>query len=167
MKKRLAALVLTATLATPAVASADPVDDLLAKVPAGQISCEKARSYWTNPGDYQSKRSQALSVATFHPRGGEIRSAIARMDDAVNRCNLGQSGNQQQQQNRAPQTNQQNRAPQNNNRPQNVIDLAVIPGQPTVDLPFAGQTFRLPDFVAMARTALAQVQSQFAQLSSL
>lgn len=165
MKKRLAALVLTATLATPAMASADPVDDLLATVPAGQISCEKARSYWTNPGDYQSKRSQALSVATFHPRGGEIRSAIARMDDAVNRCNLGQSGNQQQQ-NRAPQTNHQNRAPQNNNRPQNVIDLAVIPGQPTVDVPFAGQTFRIPDLAALARTALAQVQQQFGSLSS-
>lgn len=163
MKKRLAALVLTATLATPAVASADPVDDLLAKVPAGQISCEKARSYWTNPGDYQSKRSQALSVATFHPRGGEIRSAIARMDDAVNRCNLGQSGNQQQP---AVQNNHQKRAPQNTHRAQNVIELAVVPGPPTVDVPFTGQTFRIPDLAALARTALAQVQQQFGSLSS-
>ncbi|WP_230307916.1 hypothetical protein [Corynebacterium guaraldiae] len=49
-------------------ASADMVDDYLAKVPAGQISCEQATKYYTNPSDYNSKKSQALAAANFHPR---------------------------------------------------------------------------------------------------
>ena len=38
-------------LSAPTV-SADMVDDYLAKVPAGQISCEQATKYYTNPSDY-------------------------------------------------------------------------------------------------------------------
>lgn len=72
-----AATAITVSLATPA-ASADMVDDYLAKVPAGQISCDQASRYYTNASDYNSKKSQALAAANFHPRGGEIRDAIAR-----------------------------------------------------------------------------------------
>ena len=63
--------------AAPAVAHADVVDTYLAAIPAGQISCQQANNYWTDAGDYQSKRSQALLAANFHPRGGEIRDALA------------------------------------------------------------------------------------------
>ena len=67
-----AATAITVSLATPA-ASADMVDDYLAKVPAGQISCDQASRYYTNASDYNSKKSQALAAANFHPRGGEFR----------------------------------------------------------------------------------------------
>ena len=68
---------LTATLAAPA-ASADAIDDYLAKVPSGQISCEQAAKYYTNPTDYNNKKRQALAVATFDSRGPQIRDAISR-----------------------------------------------------------------------------------------
>ena len=50
-------------------------------MPAGQISCSQAKQYWTNSADYNQKKSQALAVATVHPRGNEVRDAIGRMDD--------------------------------------------------------------------------------------
>ena len=68
-----AATALTATLASPAIASADVVDDVLAKMPSGQISCSQAKSQYTNASDYNSKKRQALAVAAIHPRGGEVR----------------------------------------------------------------------------------------------
>ena len=82
-----AATVLTAGLAAPA-ASADVVDNYLAKIPSGQITCEQAQKYYTNSSDYNAKKQQALAVATVHPRGAEIRDAIARADEAIARCNL-------------------------------------------------------------------------------
>lgn len=88
----LAAAGLLAT--TPAIAHADIVDDYLAAIPAGEISCQQANNYWSNASDYQNKRSQALLGANFHPRGGEIRAAIARVDDAANRCGLLGNGGQ-------------------------------------------------------------------------
>ena len=88
-----AATALTVTLAAPAAAHADAVDTLLAKLPAGQISCSQAKQYWTNSADYNQKKSQALAAANFHPRGGEIRDAIARADEAIARCGLGAGGN--------------------------------------------------------------------------
>lgn len=84
----LAALTAASVSAAPAAASADAVDDLLAKMPAGPISCEQAQAHWTNASDYANKRSQAMAVAAFHPRGGEIRAAVANMDEAVARCGL-------------------------------------------------------------------------------
>ncbi|MGO3045064.1 MAG: hypothetical protein ACTIIK_11920, partial [Corynebacterium casei] len=88
-----AATALTATLASPAIASADVVDDMLAKMPSGQISCSQAESQYTNASDYNSKKQQALAVANFHSRGGEIRAAISRMDEAIARCGLNGGGN--------------------------------------------------------------------------
>lgn len=104
-----AATALTVGLSAPA-ASADMVDDYLAKVPAGQISCDQASKYYTNPSDYNSKKSQALAAANFHPRGGEIRDAIARADEAIARCGLGGGGGKT-----APANNNQGTpAPANN-----------------------------------------------------
>lgn len=44
---------LTATLAAPA-AGADAVDNYLAKIPAGQISCDTDSKYWTNASDAET-----------------------------------------------------------------------------------------------------------------
>lgn len=81
-----AAAVFVTTL--PATASADVVDSALNQIPSGQISCEAAESYWTNESEYESYRSQAAAVAAFHPRGGEINDALARIDEAADRCGL-------------------------------------------------------------------------------
>lgn len=144
-----AATAITVSLATPA-ASADMVDDYLAKVPAGQISCDQASKYYTNASDYNSKKSQALAAANFHPRGGEIRDAIARADEAIARCGLNGG---------AP-------APKPAPAPANVISIGVVPGQPTVDVPVGNQVFRIPDINKIIQDFVAQVQAQAAQLSS-
>lgn len=88
LKNFVIASTLALGLVAPAAANADAVDDLLNKVPAGEISCSQASKYWTNDADFASKRSQALAVATVHPRGAEIRSALSRIDDAATRCGL-------------------------------------------------------------------------------
>lgn len=145
-----AATVITVSLATPA-ASADMVDDYLAKVPAGQISCDQASRYYTNASDYNSKKSQALAAAKFHPRGGEIRDAIARADEAIARCGLNGG---------AP-------APKPAPAPANVISVGVVPGQPTVDVPVGPQVFRIPDINKIIQDLFSQAQSQVSQLSWL
>lgn len=144
-----AATAITVSLATPA-ASADMVDDYLAKVPAGQISCDQASRYYTNASDYNSKKSQALAAANFHPRGGEIRDAIARADEAIARCGLNGG---------AP-------APKPAPAPANVISVGVVPGQPTVDVPVGPQVFRIPDINKIIQDLFSQAQSQVSQLSS-
>ena len=146
-----AATAITVSLATPA-ASADMVDDYLAKVPAGQISCDQASRYYTNASDYNSKKSQALAAANFHPRGGEIRDAIARADEAIARCGL--TGGSP-----AP-------APKPAPAPANVISVGVVPGQPTVDVPVGPQVFRIPDINKIIQDLFSQAQSQVSQLSS-
>lgn len=70
------------------VASADTIDRALAAVPSGQISCEQASRYWTNTADYNNKVAQARAVATFDRRGPQILDALARIDEAANRCGL-------------------------------------------------------------------------------
>lgn len=144
-----AATAITVSLATPA-ASADMVDNYLAKVPAGQISCDQASRYYTNASDYNSKKSQALAAAKFHPRGGEIRDAIARADEAIARCGLNGG---------AP-------APKPAPAPANVISVGVVPGQPTVDVPVGPQVFRIPDINKIIQDLFSQAQSQVSQLSS-
>lgn len=144
-----AATAITVSLATPA-ASADMVDDYLAKVPAGQISCDQASRYYTNASDYNSKKSQALAAANFHPRGGEIRDAIVRADEAIVRCGLNGGAS----------------APAPAPAPANVISVGVVPGQPTVDVPVGPQVFRIPDINKIVQHFIAQAQSQVSQLSS-
>ncbi|MCG7250645.1 hypothetical protein MHK10_10075 [Corynebacterium striatum] len=148
-----AATAITVSLATPA-ASADMVDDYLAKVPAGQISCDQASRYYTNASDYNSKKSQALAAANFHPRGGEIRDAIARADEAIARCGLNGGAP-------APAP-----APKPAPAPANVISVGVVPGQPTVDVPVGPQVFRIPDINKIIQDLFSQAQSQVSQLSS-
>ena len=82
----LLATALTATLA-PA-AQADAIDDTLAKLPSGPISCDQAAKYWTNDADYQQKVRQAQTVARFDSRGPQILDALSRVDEAATRCGL-------------------------------------------------------------------------------
>ena len=134
-------------------ASADMVDDYLAKVPAGQISCEQATKYYTNPSDYNSKKSQALAAANFHPRGPEIRDAVARADEAIARCGLnGGGGNTAPAQNTAPANNtvpanNGGGAPANNgnNSPSNNAF-------PTFPVTIGNFTFNVPDILAYLKT---------------
>lgn len=72
----------------PSTASADIVDEALAMVPEGQISCAQANQYWTTEAEYNGYVQQARGVAAFHPRGGEINEALARIDEAADRCGL-------------------------------------------------------------------------------
>ncbi|WP_448853828.1 hypothetical protein [Corynebacterium frankenforstense] len=81
------ACTLLAGLSVP-VANADTIDRALAAVPSGQISCEQASRYWTNTADYNNKVAQARAVATFDRRGPQILDALARIDEAANRCGL-------------------------------------------------------------------------------
>ena len=134
-------------------ASADMVDDYLAKVPAGQISCEQATKYYTNPSDYNSKKSQALAAANFHPRGPEIRDAVARADEAIARCGLnGGGGNTAPAQNTAPANNtvpanNGGGAPANNgnNAPSNNAF-------PTFPVTIGNFTSNVPDILAYLKT---------------
>lgn len=168
---------LTATLAAPA-ASADAIDDYLAKVPSGQISCEQAAKYYTNPTDYNNKKRQALAVATFDSRGPQIRDAISRADEAIARCNLanGDTTTNTNTTTPAPANNNQSNAPapannnqapaQNNTR---IIPLFVQAGQPTIDVPVPAMnvTVRVPNVPQLIQAAIAKIQAgDFANLSS-
>lgn len=145
-RKTLTSVAVAGLVATsPAIAHADVVDSYLAAIPAGQISCQQANNYWTDAGDYQSKRSQALLAANFHPRGGEIRDALARIDEAAHRCGLiGGGGNTT-----AGQTNQTQAPVQ-----QAPVQQTAAPQAPaTVQAPantvnVAGQTFHVPEPLA-------------------
>lgn len=172
-----------ATLAVslvPATAQADAVDDLLARIPAGQISCSQAESYWTNAADYDSKRSQALMYANFDSRGPQIRAAIGRMDEAINRCGLrNKTGNgngtvspapsQPAPNQPAPNQPAPNRPAPNQPAPSNpaglpVIDLS-IPGQPSITMPlFNVAIVKIPDVNKIAQNSLQG--TPLAQLSS-
>lgn len=76
------------SVASPAIAAADPIDDVLNALPAGQITCAQAERYWTNEADYRNKVAQANTLAMFDSRGPQIRAALARVDEAANRCGL-------------------------------------------------------------------------------
>ena len=165
-----AATALTATLASPAIASADVVDDVLAKMPSGQISCSQAKSQYTNASDYNSKKRQALAVAAIHPRGGEVREAISRMDEAIARCNLngggntggniGGNNNSGNQNNNSGKTNTGNKNSGTKNTGAQVIPVLVQPGMPTVDVPVANiATFRIPDAAKIASNTFKEVSA--------
>lgn len=161
-----AATALTATLASPAIASADVVDDMLAKMPSGQISCSQAKSQYTNASDYNSKKRQALAVATVHPRGAEVREAIGRMDEAIARCNLngggntGGNNNSGNQNNNSGKTNTGNKNSGTKNTGAQVIPVLVQPGMPTVDVPVANiATFRIPDAAKIASNTFKEVSA--------
>lgn len=159
-------------------ASADMVDDYLAKVPAGQISCEQATKYYTNPSDYNSKKSQALAAANFHPRGPEIRDAVARADEAIARCGLNGGGGAPANNGGAPANNT---APANNNGGHNANNGGGAPANNGNNANNAGQnkapftlptlntipvhvgnfTFQIPDIVEFLKALIGEVQSTF------
>ena len=177
------------TIALAPAAQADAIDDALAKLPSGPISCDQAQRYWTNEADYNSKVRQAQTIARFDRRGPQILDALARVDEAANRCglkgggNAGGSGNAgggnnagggaAQNNQRAPQNNQdqQNHPQQQAPAPaapapaapaaQNTIVLAPA-GAPSFEVPVNGVgTVVLPDVLAMLRQALAAILDFF------
>ncbi|WJY73062.1 MULTISPECIES: hypothetical protein [Corynebacterium] len=81
----LAGLIVTVT---SGAAQADVVDRALTALPKGQISCAQATKYWTNTADYNRKVAQARALAAVDPRGPQILAALARVDEAANRCGL-------------------------------------------------------------------------------
>lgn len=167
MKTRFAAFAAAAAVAmTPAVANADIVDDALAAIPAGQISCEQAEAYWTTESEYNAIRGQAQAVAPFHPRGGEITDALNRVEEAANRCGLKGGGAQ------APANNTP--APSNNNTgnnnpapatqpapPADAINIGVAPGTPYVSVPAGPETIVIPDVLTIIEQTVAQIAPQF------
>lgn len=179
-------LAMTATLASTVAlaptASADAIDDALAKMPSGPISCDQASRYWTNEADYQQKVRQARAIAAFDRRGPQILDALSRVDEAANRCGLkgGAKPAQNTQQNTQRQTqNTQNNQTQNTqpapkNQPQNLdvrpqwaaqipakINLAPA-GAPSFEVPVANvTTLQLPDILKMIQDALAQLLAYF------
>lgn len=151
---------MAATVST-GVASADAIDDALAKLPAGQISCDQASRYWTNDADFNAKKRQAQTIAAFDRRGPQIQAALGRVEEAANRCGLrgttGAPANKQQpaQQNAQPaQPAQPAPAP----APQGTPVITLAPANvPTFDMPVAGAvTLRLPDLSVIARELLAK-----------
>ncbi|MBA5244918.1 hypothetical protein [Corynebacterium haemomassiliense] len=176
---------LAGTVALAPTAGADAIDDTLAKLPSGPISCDQASRYWTNDADYQQKVRQARAVAAFDRRGPQILDALSRVDEAANRCGLkGTQGGAKPAQNTQPKQNQQqpqqqpkqnqpaqNQQPkQNNQNPQNLnvrpqfperINLAPA-GAPSFDVPVANiTTLQLPDIIKMIQQALAQILAYF------
>ena len=177
------------TIALAPAAQADMIDDALAKLPSGPISCDQAKRYWTNEADYNSKVRQAQTVARFDSRGPQILNALARVDEAANRCGLKGSGNnaggsgnagggtaqnnqgapqnnQGQPQQQAPRQGQQGQPQQQAPAPaapaaQNTIVL-VPAGAPSFEVPVNGVgTVVLPDVLAMLRQALAAILDFF------
>ena len=169
---------LAGTVALAPTAGADAIDDALAKMPSGPISCDQASRYWTNDADYQQKVRQARAVAAFDRRGPQILDALSRVDEAANRCGLkggakpaqpkqnnqGNQNNQQQSQPKQPQQTQpkqQAQNPQNLNVSPQLINLAPA-GVPTVEVPVANVvTLQLPDIIKIIQQALAQILAYF------
>ena len=170
---------LAGTVALAPTAGADAIDDALAKMPSGPISCDQASRYWTNDADYQQKVRQARAIAAFDRRGPQILDALSRVDEAANRCGLkggakpaqpkqnNQSNqtNQQQSQPKQPQQNQpkqqQAQNPQNLNVSPQLINLAPA-GVPTVEVPVANVvTLQLPYIIKIIQQALAQILAYF------
>ncbi|WP_311342732.1 hypothetical protein [Corynebacterium riegelii] len=169
------------TIALAPAAQADMIDDALAKLPSGPISCDQAKRYWTNEADYNSKVRQAQTVARFDSRGPQILNALARVDEAANRCGLKGSGNNAGGSGNAGGGTAQNNqgAPQNNQgqpqqqapapaapapaapAAQNTIVLAPA-GAPSFEVPVNGVgTVVLPNVLAMLRQALAAILDFF------
>lgn len=160
----------TAITLSPAVANADPIDDALAKLPSGPISCEQAQRYWTNETDYNNKVSQARTLAMFDSRGPQILNALSRVDEAANRCGLKGGG-------AAPAPAPNNPAPNNpapgNPAPApapapagNLVNLTPQ-GVPSVDVPVANlATVRIPDLLGLLKQLLATFNIQLPAGSS-
>jgi len=108
----------------------------------------------------------------WHVQCSQVRGAIGRMDEAIARCGLngttgqGKPVNTGGQRGNAPAPKPAPApAPAKNGK---VIELGTIPGQPTVDVPFLGQTFRIPYAAKIAQNAVSQFQQpQIPQIQQL
>lgn len=165
------ALVAGTLIASP-TASADIVDDALAALPSGPISCEQAERYWTDEADYNNKVRQAQMVARFDPRGPQILAALARVDEAATRCGLkggGAAPAQQQAPAPAPAPGQPAPSqpapsqPGNAQQGQAPVLLNLAPANtPSFELPVAGMgSVILPDVLELIRQALAEILDSF------
>lgn len=163
------ALVAGTLIASP-TASADIVDDALAALPSGPISCEQAERYWTDEADYNNKVRQAQMVARFDPRGPQILAALARVDEAATRCGLkGGGAAPAQQQAPAPAPAQPAPSqpapsqPANAQQGQSAVLLNLAPANtPSFELPVAGMgSVILPDVLELIRQALAEILDSF------
>lgn len=158
---------MAATLST-GVAGADAIDDALAKLPAGQISCDQASRYWTNDADFNAKKRQAQTIAAFDRRGPQIQAALGRVEEAANRCGLrGTSGSPANTQRQPAQPAQPAPAqpapapapaPAPTPAPQDTPVITLAPANvPTFDVPVAGAvTLRLPDLAVIVQELLAK-----------
>lgn len=165
---------LAGTLAAAPTANADAIDDTLAALPSGPISCDQASRYWTNDADYQQKVRQANAIAAFDRRGPQILEALGRVDEAATRCGLkGTNSGATQAPKQAPKQNApapapKQQAPQNLDvRPQwagqipQRINLAPA-GVPSFEVPVANvTTLQLPDILKLIQQALAQILAYF------
>ena len=171
---------LAGTVALAPTAGADAIDDALAKLPSGPISCDQASRYWTNDADYQQKVRQARTLAAFDRRGPQILEALSRVDEAATRCGLKGTNNtnktannatntapkqntQQSQPKTQPAPKQQPQQPKLNIQPQLPERINLTPaGMPSFDVPVAGvTTLQLPDLLKILRDALAQILAYF------
>lgn len=156
---------MAATLST-GVAGADAIDDALAKLPAGQISCDQASRYWTNDADFNAKKRQAQTIAAFDRRGPQIQAALGRVEEAANRCGLrgttGTAANKQQPAQQPARPAQpapgQQTTPAPAPAPQGTPVITLAPANvPTFDVPVAGAvTLRLPDLAVIVQELLAK-----------
>lgn len=166
-------------------AKADLIDDALAALPAGQISCSQASKYWTNEADYNSKVRQAQTIARFDSRGPQILEALGRVDEAANRCGLKGGGNAPARQNQpaqqasTQQAQRQNQPAARQNQPaqQAPAQQAQAPaqqapagqriqlapaGMPSFEVPVNGVgTVVVPDVLTLLRQALAAILDFF------
>ncbi len=151
----------TAITLSPAVANADVVDDALNALPAGQITCAQAERYWTNEADYNNKVAQANALAMFDSRGNEIRAALARVDEAANRCglkggNTGNTGGNTAPSRPAPSQPAPSRPAPSQPAPQGQVISLAPQGVPSVNIPVANvATIQVPDVAAMFQELLA------------
>lgn len=164
---------LAGTLAAAPTANADAIDDALAALPSGPISCDQASRYWTNDADYQQKVRQARTLAAFDRRGPQILDALSRVDEAATRCGLKGTNNNtnktanttapKQQTQQPAQQPKQNTQPKPNIQPQFPERVNLTPaGMPSFDVPVAGvTTLQLPDLLKILRDALTQILAYF------
>lgn len=160
------------SVASPAIASADPIDDVLNALPSGQISCSQAERYWTDEADYNSKVAQANALAIFDSRGPQIRAALARVDEAANRCGLkGGGANNTGGNNNAGGNNTgggttggNNNTGGGNNAPAPAPAPAPAAATPTISLVAPGVPFfniEIPGFGVISLPDLYQIVAQF------
>lgn len=170
------ATIAASLIAVAPSAGADTIDDALAKIPSGEISCAQASAYWTNEADYNNKVAQARTLAMFDSRGPQILSALARVEEAANRCGLKGGGTATTNTTTATADTATAYVPQANNSVATTANAATsfgfqglgqnisVPlpaGTPTVAVPVPGVgSFTIPDLASIVANFFNQVFGQ-------